>query len=184
MQASTKFVVVNIFNLDIEKMRTSVLYIISKADSGVIDYYKIFKILYFADQKHLKTYGRPIAGDKYIAMENGPVPSSLYDNIKWMKTEATINNSYLKGFVEVSDGYMVKAVNGLSADLEALSESDIEALDSSIAENIGLDFGDLKIKSHDTAWNETDLNQPIDIIKIAHAGGANASMLSYIKQNN
>jgi hypothetical protein len=34
----------------------------------------ISKILYLADKRHLQDYGRLICGDRYIAMEFGPVP--------------------------------------------------------------------------------------------------------------
>jgi hypothetical protein len=36
------------------------------------------KILFLADREHLRRYGRPILGDRYIAMEDGPVPSLVY----------------------------------------------------------------------------------------------------------
>lgn len=32
------------------------------------------KVLFYADKIHLNRYGRPVLGDRYLAMENGPVP--------------------------------------------------------------------------------------------------------------
>lgn len=43
---------------------------------------KIAKLLYFADKRHLLKYGRPITGDAYVGMRNGPVPSIAYDVLK------------------------------------------------------------------------------------------------------
>lgn len=43
---------------------------------------KAFKLLYLADRRHLELYGRPITGDGYAAMKNGPVPSHIYDFVK------------------------------------------------------------------------------------------------------
>ena len=40
--------------------------------------YKIAKLIFLADKLHLVQYGRTITGDKYCAMEHGPVPSSVY----------------------------------------------------------------------------------------------------------
>jgi uncharacterized phage-associated protein len=48
---------------------------------GITPFY-IAKIFYFADKEHMVDWGRPICGDVYIAMENGPVPSNIYDLIK------------------------------------------------------------------------------------------------------
>ncbi|WP_409530306.1 Panacea domain-containing protein [Shinella sp.] len=46
------------------------------------------KTLYYADRAHLQRYGRPITGDRYIAMENGPVPSYAYNAVKQQLPEA------------------------------------------------------------------------------------------------
>ena len=40
------------------------------------------KTVFFADRNHLREYGRPITGDAYMAMPDGPVPSSIYDMVK------------------------------------------------------------------------------------------------------
>lgn len=40
------------------------------------------KILFFAEKLHLNRYGRPIVADTFIAMANGPVPSTIYDFIE------------------------------------------------------------------------------------------------------
>lgn len=63
---------------------------------GKAQFHELFKILYFADQEHIKIYGRPITGDKYIAMKYGPVPSFLYDILK------DINQSAYHTLFEVS----------------------------------------------------------------------------------
>lgn len=48
---------------------------------GVTQYY-IGKILFFADREHLLDFGRPITGDRYVAMEHGPVPSAIRDILR------------------------------------------------------------------------------------------------------
>src|SRR5947208_11944301 len=42
----------------------------------------VAKVLFFADRNHLRDYGRPVTGDLYIAMADGPVPSRAYDVLK------------------------------------------------------------------------------------------------------
>lgn len=50
------------------------------AAGGVTDLTKLkaVKLLYLADRAHLLEHGRPIIGDRYIAMDLGPVPESSY----------------------------------------------------------------------------------------------------------
>lgn len=50
------------------------------AAGGVTDLTKLkaVKLLYLADRAHFLEHGRPILGDRYIAMDLGPVPESSY----------------------------------------------------------------------------------------------------------
>ena len=67
------------FNMNTQKAIESVLWIIENGESNM---YNIWKILFAAEKYHLNKYGRPITGDKYIAMGYGTVPSWLYDATK------------------------------------------------------------------------------------------------------
>ncbi|HCC85711.1 MAG TPA: hypothetical protein DEQ06_03790, partial [Porphyromonadaceae bacterium] len=66
---------------EILKLKSAFLYILNK--QRYIDQFHAFKILYFADREHLAKYGRRIIHDTFYAMENGPVPSNLYDTVKF-----------------------------------------------------------------------------------------------------
>lgn len=72
------------FKFNRDKAIATVLFIaeklIKRYGKNGADLHKIFKILYFADQKHLAKYGRPIVGDFYVAMREGGVPSKIYDS--------------------------------------------------------------------------------------------------------
>ena len=78
---------------------------------GRADFHRIFKILYFADEKHLALYGFPIVGDEYIAKKNGPVPSITYDIVKAAKNNnpnhfaANAFNDYLT----ITEPYFIQA---------------------------------------------------------------------------
>ena len=50
------------FKFELDKS-VVVMQILLKAFKNKADLHKIFKILYFAEQKHLVRYGRPIAND-------------------------------------------------------------------------------------------------------------------------
>ena len=47
------------------------------AYSRDIDFIKINKYCYFSEQQHLKAYLKPIFGDTYCALPEGPVPSVI-----------------------------------------------------------------------------------------------------------
>ena len=63
--------------IQIAKIRAVVLYIMQSFTQGV-DYIKLFKILYFAQQDHLVKYGKVIVEDSFRALKHGPVPAYTY----------------------------------------------------------------------------------------------------------
>ena len=77
----------NSFSFDPEKTLEAILYISERTQ----DLYHVLKILYFADKIHLSAYGRLIAGDSYVAMSNGPVPSHAYNIIKTVRGDESIS---------------------------------------------------------------------------------------------
>jgi uncharacterized phage-associated protein len=161
------------FVFDEAKAISSMLYICNTL-GGSWDKYSLLKILYFAEQRHLVTYGRPITGDSIVALKYGPVPSNSYNVIDASK----VNSEYF----ELQDTVVIpKAI----MNLDCLSESDIECLNFSIEENKHLDFGRLKNKSHDSAYNYTvtqfGINAKISFLDIAKSAGADEHMLDYIK---
>ncbi|MDR3180857.1 MAG: SocA family protein [Prevotellaceae bacterium] len=168
---------------DEEKAIAAVLYIVKKL-GGKVDMYKLAKILYFADQKHLVTYGRTIVGDEYAPMEFGPVPSTIYDAVK------TINNPKTK-YRLFSEKLTLSSANGYRSilstaepDMDELSQSDITCLDDSITENGRLDFKTLCKKSHKLAWTnaaEKGLSR-LQIEDIAKEAGASDDFIAYIKE--
>ncbi len=174
------------FNIDKSKTLNAALYILNQVQEA--DYHKIFKILYFADQDHLKKFGRPITGDCYQAMNFGPVPSFLYDIFK----AAEKGNHPFHEAVEMSvlfsirrDGNIPYVTAKIESDLDQLSETDLEALNQSIESNQALNFYELVEKSHDSAW--TNASKRIDIempyLEIAEAAGTSEDMIHYILLN-
>ena len=47
-----------------------------------IDVFHVCKVIYFADREHLRKFGRPVLGDNYFAMDDGPVPSFILDVLR------------------------------------------------------------------------------------------------------
>src|SRR5258708_39666927 len=53
-----------------------------KLRGTTMSYLKLIKLLYLLDREALLRWGRPITTDIYVAMDNGPVVSRIYDLIR------------------------------------------------------------------------------------------------------
>ncbi len=162
------------------------MHLLASEQAGITPYY-LSKIFYFADKEHLLDYGRPISGDRYIAMENGPVPSSIYDIIKRNEfLEDWIIEDYEKR-IEKS-GLHMKAKEPFVA--RALSKSDTEYLIKSLKKYIGMSFGQLKELSHKEegwkeAWKNPGLNNEMDLdLWIGDDLGPRDEVLEEISEKN
>lgn len=176
----------SVFQVDKEKTLNAALYVLSAL--GECDYHKVFKILYFADQLHLKNYGQPLTGDSYIAMPFGPVPFFLYDVFK----AAEKGNSPFLEAMEFSHLFRVRregkipVVNAQQhSNLDELSESNIKVLIQALHENQALSFEELVSKSHDEAWAKAEQQQDTEIsyLDMAKVAGSDEEMLKYISLN-
>src|SRR5574344_1892259 len=142
----------------------AILYILSKL-KGQCDIHKVCKILYFADQKHLSKYSRSITGDNYIKMQYGPVPSKIDDIFKAVRGDSffsdTQSSEELKGYFVFQNRYLIKQLK--EVDLDYLSLTDKECLDSSIALCKDKNFGELTEFSHGLAWQNTQQDRQIAV---------------------
>jgi len=160
---------------DEKKAIEVILYIAERST----DIYKLLKVLYFADKEHLAQYGRLICGDSYVAMRHGPVPSGTYDLIKyargdglcWMNVPITEEFSI--------QGYTV--VPHRKANLDLLSESDLECLNAAIERYGHLSFSQLKDLSHDAAYKASDENDFISLESIVKTLPDGDLLLNYIQ---
>lgn len=173
------------FKFDENKAIAIFLYVAKKLHDEHVktDLHKIFKIIYFADQKHMVKYGRPVLiGDDYIAMKNGPVPSKVYDITKIVRGGALPIRYEGKAYSEYFKmiGHYVTPLT--EPDIEELSESDIRCLDESIYENKSLGFDELTVKSHDSAYNSACKDDRIFLRQVAKAAGATTEMLKYMHE--
>lgn len=175
-----------VFNVDKEKTLNAALLILNRL--GQTDYHKIFKILYFAEQQHLKNYGQPLTGDSYQAMPYGPVPSFLYDIFKAAETQSSPFAEALelaRAFTVLRKEKIPYVTANREPDTDELSETNIEAIMKSIDENNHLSFREITDKSHDSAWakSENATETEMSYIDIAESASASPEMLEYILLN-
>ena len=164
---------------DREKSMEAVLYIAQKI-GGRKDMHKIFKTLYFADKAHLSRYGRSITGDSYIAMSYGPVPSRTDDIFKAVRGDSYFSNraEELKGYFHFINKYVIEADK--DADLDYLSDTDVDCLDYAINKCKGKTFGELTEMSHDLAWNNTLRDREMSVKDILRENGENEDYVEYV----
>src|SRR4029077_20807287 len=118
------------FALDTDKVIEAVVFVAARVPEPTL--HSVSKVLFHADKMHLSRYGRPISGDRYIAMRHGPVPSAAYDILKALRGDPSFSPpERARGALNVED-YAVRALR--DADETVLSASEMECLAASAAE--------------------------------------------------
>ena len=156
---------VHIKHFDRDKALEAILYIAKNLRAPT--FHSISKMLYLSDKLHLQEYGRLICGDRYVAMEYGPVPSAIYTMMKVAAKEQSIDvdwDEIIQDALDVRHGREV--IPKRDCDVDMLAESEIECLQKVIAEYGHKSFGQLTDITHDSAWNATDDNQTIPLASI------------------
>ena len=162
-----------------EATLNAVLYILQQL-GGKSDMHKIFKTLYFADQSHLSKYGRTITGDVYIAMQYGPVPSKTDDIFKAVRGDSYFHDDELNTYFHFVNKYIVEA--NKKADLDYLSESDLECLKEAIEKCKDKSFDELTKMSHGLAWENTSRYRTISFKAILREEGDSEDYVDYIAE--
>jgi uncharacterized phage-associated protein len=130
------------FEFRLEKVLNALAYF-SEAGVGDLTKLKAVKLLYLADQYHFLRYGRPISGDRYIAMDLGPVPESTYQLTNRLVDPDEVDDRARqiaetllvvdKGFLGRSKYPVLRARKG--ADTSVFSDSELEALKATVREH-------------------------------------------------
>jgi uncharacterized phage-associated protein len=145
------------------------------------DFHKIFKVLYFADREHLSTFGRSITGDTYIAMDDGPVPSKIYDIFKSVR-----GDGYFKDDGKFSQLFTVAHWDliepHVESNIKALSKTDLLKIEKALKDYGEMSWDEVREKSHDYAWRATVLNRPISMDNIVYETGNDEGYVEYLKQ--
>lgn len=156
-----------------EKSINALLYIASKLKQA--DFYKVLKVMYFADLYHLDNFISLIADDKYVAMDNGPVPSLPYDIVKVARGQDGVlpsehdlpdNVQRIREAISLIGNYTLKANDEPNDDFFSVASK--ESFDYAIEKYGEMTFGQLKNLSHDDAYNATSLNETINLADIAN----------------
>lgn len=167
-----------------DKAINSILYALQSL-GGRTDMHKLCKILYFADRQHLSTYGRSITGDRYIAMQFGPVPSCVDDILKALRGDSFFSSSAeiepLRECLVFENRYIIKGLK--SPDTDELSGSDIKCLDYAVDLCKNKNFAELTEFSHGLAWTNTQRDREMSVKDILREIGDDEAYVEYIADN-
>lgn len=151
------------FQLDIDKVIAAAIFIASK-NPPELTIGKMMKLIFLADKYHLVRYSRPITGDHYDAMQDGPVPSFAYDLFKQvLRRPFTAQGKQLASALVVDANYELPRFSSRAEfDPEQLSQSDILALNETLRQFGDKSFEELSALTHtmaayDKAWRSRGL---------------------------
>jgi len=114
-----------------DKFINAIVFFAKNTDPKKFGITKLMKLLFFADFLHFERYGRPIVGDTYYRLPEGPVPTASYDLYKdtFEKKKETGLEKYIKVTTEkVRDFNMARIEPLAELDEEVFSESDLEVM--------------------------------------------------------
>lgn len=94
---------------------------------GHMNYMLLIKLLYLADREALNRWGRPITTDCYVAMNQGPVLSRIYDLIK-DGIAVGASGEIWTAAISAPEAYEIRINHQRSS--EELSEAEEKLLDS------------------------------------------------------
>jgi uncharacterized phage-associated protein len=130
--------------------------------NGLTQYY-VCKVMYFADKAHCLDWGRTITGDRYVAMDHGPVPSRVYEMLKPASGEEDelLNLLHERLLLEL-DGNKIHVCSRNIDDFPALSDSDKEYLQNAINFCRPKSFAQLRATAHqELAWKRAAEKLPV-----------------------
>ena len=159
------------FKFDVEKFITCVAFFAGKKLPGLTKL-KACKLLYYVDKHHLIRYGRPVTGDIYYRLDNGPVPSAslnIMDEVisrdEVLSQGEESNSEKLSKYLKIQrfpNKYPLFQLKQ-NPELENLSESEIEALEQVINKHGHCSASALIESTHsEVPWQKSAPNAEID----------------------
>ncbi len=111
---------------DYKKATQALNYLARQERSKKINKMKALKLIWAADRYHLRKYARPVTGDRYMAMQYGPVASSVKDIAEKSDFLSEEEKNYSGRYIKPMDRYTLLSVR--EPDLAVFSQTDLEAI--------------------------------------------------------
>ncbi len=111
---------------DYKKATQALNFLARQERAKKINKMKAIKLIWAADRYHLRKYARPITGDRYMAMQYGPVASSVKDIAEQSDFLSSEEKTYSSRYIKPTDNYTLLSLR--EPDLNVFSQTDLEAL--------------------------------------------------------
>lgn len=139
---------------------------------GEMNYLALMKLMYLVDREALVRFGRPITGDRVVAMKHGPVLSSVYDFVCHKKQD--LPSSLWHSFIARPMPFVYTVRFGGLPETSALSDAEVALIAEVHARHMGKSEWDLVEFTHRLKeWHNpksTSVTIPYeDILKAAGA---------------
>ena len=115
-----------------EKFANAALFFAENTDAKKLGVTKLMKLLFFADFHHFEEYGRPILGDTYYHLPEGPVPTASYELYKdtFKGKKETGLEKFIQVVTDKVKDYEIQRIEPLQKlDEGVFSKSDLEILE-------------------------------------------------------
>jgi uncharacterized phage-associated protein len=112
------------FKFDEVKTTQAAAFLLKK-NGGKMNYMKLIKLLYLADREAISLWERPLTGDAYVSMDNGPVLSRVLDKINYGKVPSM--KSYWHRYISRPASYNVSVIR--EPEFDELSKRETKLLE-------------------------------------------------------
>jgi uncharacterized phage-associated protein len=102
---------------------------------GEMNYLALMKLLYLADREALVRFGKPITGDRIVAMKHGPVLSRIYGLVSQKKQE--LPESEWHKFIPRPNSFVYTVKFSGVPDVGELSQAEVALIDGVFAKFSG-----------------------------------------------
>lgn len=151
------------YSLNYDKAIEAIVWLVNKKP---LDIYRIGKIIFYAEKKHINKYARPIIGDIYKSGAYGPFPSGVCDLIHKTPFLGVEHIPLVESSFEVKYTPQATVSPKRKPDMDYFSGTDIECLEEAFWEIKDKSFPQIKKESHlEECYLETELKEYIDYEK-------------------
>ena len=154
-----------------ERKAAQVAGLLIMRSGGEMNYLALMKLLYLVDRESLLRYGKPVTGDRVVAMKHGPVLSRVYNLVSHKKQEAP--DSEWHKFMPRPNAYVFTVRFSGLLDTGELSQAELALIDDIYAKFRGWTEWDLVAFTHTLPeWHDPEnTSVPIPFEDILRGGG-------------
>ncbi len=167
------------YSFDNRKATQAAAFILRQAGDKGISKGKLVKMLYAADRRQMKRIGKPITGDRLVAMEHGPVLSKILDYV-----DGDVVNAYWATYIEKANPHNHHVHLKADAPTDLLTEKEKEALTTAYEFFKDMSWDDVRNYCHKNFKEWTDPNgssKAIDHEDLLRAAQKPASFIDEIR---